>query len=215
MIMISNKKDTNNFSVGLGLFDYINPIFYTITSLTIHNGLDCYMNKSLFNLYTVGIIISIIFGFMIPTVKFIVGLGIMKFKMPVNLVALVNTGIFLSGVALFCGVFKLNNYALAVIFVVTLVLLGMLVYKTKKLNTAAVLIGAVGYLLIYSSLIVISKQTGMLLPIIMYVLAILDFVFLCLVGIKSDLKNSRVHWAIEIGNVICQGLVALATVILL
>jgi len=40
------------------------------------------------------------------------------------------------------------------------------------------------------------------------------FIMLCGIGIKADLKNPKVHWVIEISNVVCQGLVAVATVLL-
>ena len=46
------------------------------------------------------------------------------------------------------------------------------------------------------------------------VIAILLFVMLCGIGIKADLKNPKVHWVIEISNVLCQLLVAIATLIL-
>ena len=94
-------------------------------------------------------------------------------------------------------------------------IIGFLWYKTGKFNTVAVLIGAVGYLMIYASLITLSVRSGMILPVVLYVLAICLFVFLCLVGILSNLKNAKVHWVIEISNVVCQFSVALATVILL
>ena len=79
----------------------------------------------------------------------------------------------------------------------------------------AVLIGAVGYLMIYASLITLSIRNGVILPIVLYALAICLFLFLCLVGILSNLKNAKVHWVIEISNVVCQCSVAVATVILM
>ena len=86
--------------------------------------------------------------------------------------------------------------------------------KTGKFNTAAVLTGAAGYLLIYVTLIALSLGRGMILPVILYLAAICLFVFLCFIGIKADLYDARIHWIIEISNVICQGLVALGTCIL-
>ena len=91
----------------------------------------------------------------------------------------------------------------------------MLYRKTKKFNTAAVLTGAVGYLLIYVSLILLSIRNNVLMAIILYALAICIFVFLCGIGIKADLKNAKIHWVIEISNIICQFSVALGTVLLL
>ena len=68
--------------------------------------------------------------------------------------------------------------------------------------------------MIYSSLITLSVQKGLIASVIMYGMAILLFMLLCGIGIKADLKNPKVHWVIEISNVICQGLVALVTVLL-
>ncbi|MBQ4253260.1 MAG: hypothetical protein II712_00390, partial [Erysipelotrichaceae bacterium] len=161
-----------------------------------------------------GAVISIFFGFIIPTGKVIVGLGLIRFVMPVSLVLCVNTGIFISGLALLKHVMSLSNLTLILIAVVVLSFLGFVYSRRRKLNTVAVLIGAFGYLMIYSSLITLSVQKGLIASVIMYGMAILLFVMLCGIGIKADLKNPKVHWVIEISNVICQGLVALATVLL-
>jgi len=162
----------------------------------------------------IGAAISIFFGFIIPTGKVIVGLGIIKFVMPVALVGCVNAGIFLSGLMLLKYVTKLSPIVLIILFILTLLLLGTLYRKSRKLNTVAVLIGAVGYLMIYFSLISLSIQSGMIVPVILYAIAILLFVMLVGIGIKANLHNPRVHWVIEISNVICQMSVALATILL-
>ena len=202
------------FSVALGLFDYINPIFYGITVITIMIKMSGVMNNASFALFALGAIISLIFGLSIPTVKLIVGLGKMQFKMPVNLVSFVNTGILLSGIALVSHITQAKLSTLIIILLCSAAVIALLWYKTGKFNTAAVLIGAVGYLMIYTSLIILSVRKGVVFPIILYVIAICLFVFLCLVGILSNLKNAKVHWFIEISNVICQFSVALATVVL-
>lgn len=208
------KDKMNSFSVALGLFDYINPIFYAITSITILKNVYGSMNTTLFVVLMIGCIISMIFGLAIPTVKFIVGLGIMQFKMPVNLVFYVNSGIFISGCVLSRYVFKPNTMIFCLLLVLVTTLLVAIYYKTKKFNTVAVLIGFFGYGLIYASLITLALRSGYILSIILYAIAICLFVFLVLVGCCSDLKKPKVHWAIEISNVICQGLVALSTVLL-
>ncbi len=215
-----DKKETNNgiignFSVALGLFDYINPIFYGITAITVLIKLLGIMSVPAYILFAVGTVISIIFGLSIPTVKLIVGLGKMQFKMPVNLVSFVNTGILLSGIALVSHVVGVKPLTLIIVLLCAAGIIAFLWYKTGKFNTVAVLIGAVGYLMIYASMITLSIRNGVILPIILYALAICFFVFLCLVGILSNLKNAKVHWVIEISNVACQFAVALATVILL
>jgi hypothetical protein len=55
----------------------------------------------------------------------------------------------------------------------------------------------------------------MIVPVIMYAAAVLLFVMLCGIGIKANLKDSKVHWVIEISNVLCQFLVVFATILLL
>ena len=203
------KKDRfNKFSVPLGLLDYINPILYSITIITI-------IKNTPYNLILlIGAIISIFFGFIIPTGKVIVGLGIIKFKMPVSLVFCVNTGILLSGLMILRYVMNLELIPLLIIISIILILLVMLYIKSKKINTIAVLTGAFGYLLIYTSLITLSIKTQIILPIILYAFAIMLFIMLCGIGIKANLKNPKVHWVIEISNVLCQLLVAMATLIL-
>ena len=83
-----------------------------------------------------------------------------------------------------------------------------------KANTIAVLTGAVGYLLLYTSLITLSVRRAAALPIVLYACAILLFIMLCGIGIKANLKDPKVHWVIEISNVLCQLSVALATILL-
>lgn len=202
----------NKFSVPLGLIDYINPIFYTITIMTIIKSI--HLESPFKIIMIIGAILSIVFGFVIPTGKVIVGLGIIKFKMPVSLVFLVNVGILLSGLMLFKFVMNLELVLLIIISLIILLLLTIIYHKSKKINTIAVLTGAFGYLFIYFSLIILSIRKSIFLPTLFYLLAIILFVMLCGIGIKANLKDPKVHWKIEISNVICQGLVALGTIIL-
>ena len=207
------KKDQfNKFSVPLGLLDYINPIFYTITIITIIKNIS--LENPYYVILIIGAVLSILFGFVIPTGKVIVGLGIIQFKMPVSLVFLVNTGILLSGLLLFKYVMNLNFLFLFIICLIVILLLFMLYMKSKKMNTIAVLTGAFGYLFIYTSLITLSIQSRNLLPTVFYSIAIILFIMLCGIGIKANLMDPKVHWKIEILNIICQGLVALGTIFL-
>lgn len=209
-----NKDKMNKFSVGLGLFDYINPIFYAITSITIIRNMYGVMDEGIFIVMVIGCVLSMIFGLSIPTLKFIVGLGKVKFKMPVNLVFYVNTGLFITGLALLKYTFSVSNIVIGIIAIVALSLLAAIYFKSKKFNTIAVIIGMIGYSFIYSSLIAIAINQGYILSIVLYSIAILFMVFLVLIGVFSDLKLPLVHWTLEICNVMCQGLVALSTVLL-
>ena len=69
--------------------------------------------------------------------------------------------------------------------------------------------------MLYTSLITLAARQGAAVSIIMYAIAILLFVMLCGIGIKANLKDPRVHWVIEASNVVCQALVAAATLMLM
>ena len=208
------EKKFETFSVPLGLLDYVNPILYTVTMVTLLLNEYPVMDAPYNVLLLAGAIISILFGLVIPTGKVLVGLGIIEFVMPVPLVFAVNTGILVTGLMLFRHVMGLNTIMLIILALLIVCLLALLFAKTKKPNTIAVLTGAVGYLLLYISLITLSIRKAVVVPIILYALAIVLFVMLCGIGIKADLKNPKVHWVIEISNVMCQLFVATATVIL-
>ena len=210
----TTEKKFSRFSVPLGLLDYVNPIMYSVTVITVLIYTFSPMGVPYNIIMLIGAVISILFGFAIPTGKVLVGLGKIKFVMPVSLVFCVNTGILLSGLMLFRYVMALDWFILVAVAAVIIAALAVIYFKTKKLNTIAVLTGAFGYLLIYTSMITLSIRSGIVVPIVLYALAIFLFVMLCGIGIKADLKNPKVHWVIEISNVTCQTLVAVATVIL-
>lgn len=208
------KKTNNNFSVALGLTDYINPIMYLITSITLISNLNKIMVFPYNIFYIMGVIISLIFGFAIPTIKLLVGLGKIKFSLPVNLVFYVNSGIFLSGLMLIKNILDISNYIFIGIIAISVVILLLIYLKTKKFNNVAVLTGAVGYLLIYISLITKSLNNKLIIPVILYGIAICLYLMLIGIGVKANLKDARVHWVIEISNIICQLSVALGTIVL-
>ena len=212
------KKKFDKFSVPLGLLDYGNPVFYTVTitvtMVTILKNMYGVMDRPFNVILLMGAIISIFFGLVIPTGKVIVGLGLIEFKMPVSLVACVNTGILISGLMMLRHVLELSLPALLIILLLAAAALYLIYSKSKKFNTVAVMTGAIGYMLLYVSLIILSVEKDTFLPILFYVLAIFFFFMLCGIGIKADLKNPKVHWVIEVSNVMCQFLVAVGTVIL-
>ena len=208
------KKKFESFSVPLGLLDYGNPVFYTVTMVTILKNMYGVMDRPFNVILLIGAIISIFFGLVIPTGKVIVGLGLIEFKMPVSLVACVNTGILISGLMMLRHVLELSLPALLIILLLAAAALYLIYKKSKNFNTIAVMTGAIGYMLLYVSLIILSIEKDTFLPILFFVLAIFFFFMLCGIGIKADLKNPKVHWVIEVSNVMCQFLVAVGTVIL-
>ena len=208
------EEKFNKFSVPLGLLDYVNPVLYTTTMITIIKNMGYKMIYPFNHYLFYGVVISAIFGFIIPTGKVLVGLGVVKFSMPVGLVLGTNIGILISGLTLIHYALKMSVQTLGIIILVILAFLIFIYFKTKKFNTVAVLTGAIGYMFIYISLIIMAVRKEMIIPIILYGMAISLFVTLCAIGIKSNLKNPKVHWAIEIMNVLCQFLVCISTFIL-
>ena len=208
------EEKFNKFSVPLGLLDYVNPVLYTTTMITIIKNIGYKMIYPFNHYLFYGVVISAIFGFIIPTGKVLVGLGVIKFSMPVGLVLGTNIGILISGLTLIHYALKMSVQTLGIIILVILAFLIFIYFKTKKFNTVAVLTGAIGYMFIYISLIIMAVRKEMIIPIILYGMAISLFVTLCAIGIKSNLKNPKVHWAIEIMNVLCQLLVCISTFIL-
>ncbi|MBQ5567041.1 MAG: hypothetical protein IIT35_04185, partial [Oscillospiraceae bacterium] len=71
----------NRFSVPLGLLDYVNPILYSITMITIIKNIFTAMGRPFNSLLLIGAVISIFFGLVIPTGKVLVGLGVIQFVM--------------------------------------------------------------------------------------------------------------------------------------
>ena len=211
---INEKEKFNKFSVPLGLLDFGNPVFYTITMATIIKSMCSVMDRPFNVIFLIGAVISIVFGLIIPTGKVLVGLGLIEFRMPVSLVACVNTGILISGLMLLRHVLDLSTAVMMIVFVLILAALIKIYSESRKINTIAVLTGAAGYMLLYISLIVLAMQKGILMPVLFYALAIIFFVMLCGIGIKANLMDPKVHWVIEISNVMCQLLVAVGTVIL-
>lgn len=218
MDKIKTAKDMGdpkgNFSIGLGLLDYINPIFYTVTSITLLVSLLGEMSTPMYIVYALGVLVSLVFGFTIPTVKVLVGMGRMKFSLPINIVSYVNTGIFVSGLMLLGYTLKVNPVVYVAIIAASFIFLALMLKKSGKINTVAVLIGAIGYLLIYISLITLSVRVGSIISVVLYALAICFYLALVGIGVKGDVMNAKVHWFIEAFNICCQGLVAASTLIL-
>ena len=61
--MSMKEERFNKFSVPLGLLDYINPICYCITMVTIIKNSRAEMGQPFSVVFLIGAIISIFFGF--------------------------------------------------------------------------------------------------------------------------------------------------------
>ena len=211
---VTKDEAKGNFSVALGLLDYVNPVFYLVTVVTLVLNLKGVLELPMLIVYLMGALVSIIFGFTIPTVKVLVGLGKMKFQLPVNLVTYVNIGILTSGIVLLCHMLKLKFIVCFAIVLVSILALLIAYKKIEKFNSIAVLIGAIGYLFIYISLITFALRAGVTISIVFYAIAICLYLALVCIGVFGDVMNAKVHWVIESCNICCQGSVAIATVLM-
>ena len=61
-VMSTKEEKFNSFSVPLGLLDYINPICYCITMVTIIRHTRADMGQPYSTVFLIGAIISIFFG---------------------------------------------------------------------------------------------------------------------------------------------------------
>ena len=169
---MSKIDPKDDFSVALGLTDYGNPILYTVTCVTLLVHMKELMPLPWAILWGLGALVSLAFGFTIPTVKLLIGLGKMQFSLPVNLVTYVKSGIFCYGIALMVNMLQLRPLTVLLIALPAALFLGAVYVTTKKFNNVAVLIGAIGYLLIYTALITRAVTVGKTLSLVLYCMAV-------------------------------------------
>lgn len=189
----------NEFSVALGLFDYINPICYTIFSIIGFKHFRKLMKPGFFYTYLVGCIISLIGGFFIPTIKTLVGLGVIEWGLPVSKVIIANTGFLISGPTLFIGTLKRNRREGSDIMLLSSA--GGL--SLAFLNKFIVGFGALGMIMIYitcAKLAFEKKRPYAAITLIVSLAGTLFESFYSNSG--ADLNSPAVHWVIEIGAVI-------------
>lgn len=189
----------NEFSVALGLFDYINPICYTIFSIIGFKYFKKIMKSGFFYVYLVGCVISLIGGFFIPTIKTLVGLGIIEWGLPVSKVIIANTGFLISGPTLFIGTLKRNRRENTD---VTLLSSGGGL-GLAFLNKFIVGFGAFGMIMIYVTCAKLAIERKRYYAAITLVISLAGTLFESFYSNSgADLNSAAVHWIIEIGAVI-------------
>jgi len=189
----------NEFSIVLGLFDFINPICYTIFTLIGLKYFYKLMKPEFFYTYLVGAIISLIGGFFIPTTKTLVGLGIIEWGLPVSKVIIANTGFLISGPTLFIGTLKKfrrdnsDNMLLSVGGGLGLAFL----------NKFIVGFGAFGMIMIYVTCAKLALEKKRPYAVITLIVSLAGTIFESFYSNSgADLNSAAVHWVIEIGAVI-------------
>ena len=160
------------------------------------------MEKKFYNIFVIGMSIALIMGFIIPTYKLIVGLGFLAFTPPKDLVIITSIGLLIAGISLSINVFKekdLNKWCSA----------GLMI-PFVSLNMIGILLGTIGEILIYISLIKISKENNLIKPIIFIVISFCFMLLLGMCGSIENLNSALTHWILEINNICTQGFLFLA-----
>lgn len=184
------------FSLAMGLFDFINPIMYASFFIYTFKKIRPYLAKGFYIVYVCGGLLSLCAGILIPTVKCIVGLGLMTFDLPVKIVAFVNTGFILSGFSIFIGTMKKFSpmYNGKKDGSVTL---HSIINPYSILNSVVVLGGATGLILVYVSYmkIALKKNRKAAFGVLCYSLVMT--LANSFVGSAMDTMAPWVHWLIE------------------
>lgn len=185
------------FSVALGLFDYINPICYTTFSIIGFKHFRKIMKSGFFYVYLIGCIISLVGGFTIPTIKTLVGLGIIEWGLPVKPVTIANFGFLVSGPTLFLGTLKCNRRSGSDIMLMSSGL------SLAFLNKFIVGFGAFGMIMIYVTTAKLAFERKRPYAAITLIVSLCGTLFESVYSnIGTDLNSPAVHWVIEIGAVI-------------
>lgn len=200
---------------ALGLFDYINPICYTAFTIIGFFYFRKMMKPGFYYVYFAGAIISLIGGFFIPTIKTLIGLGILEWNLPVSKVIIANTGFLISGPTLFIGTLKANRLSSPEDKNVKLNSLAILAVDLAFLNNFIVGFGALGMIMIYvtcAKLAIERKRYYAAAAIAVSLCGTLFEAFYSNSG--ADLNSPAVHVVIEVGAVITHLMLVLSAYLL-
>ncbi|MCR5583856.1 MAG: hypothetical protein K6F63_00275 [Lachnospiraceae bacterium] len=188
---------------ALGLLDYLNPICYTAFTIIGFFYFRKIMKPGFFYVYFVGAIISLIGGFFIPTIKTLIGLGVMEWGLPVSKVIIANTGFLISGPTLFIGTLKANRVNASKDKNVTLNSVGILGANLAFLNKFIVGFGALGMIMIYVTCAKLAIERKRYYAVVTLVLALCGTLFNSVYSnAGTNLDSPEVHLIIEVFAVI-------------
>lgn len=189
---------------ALGLLDYVNPICYTIFTIIGFKYFRKMMKPVFYWIYFVGAVTSLVGGFFIPTIKTLIGLGVMEWGLPVSKVIIANTGFLISGPTLFIGTLKRNRVETPESNDVTLNCAGIfavvafLAADLAFLNNFIVGFGLIGMVMIYATCAKLAIERKRYYVIPGLVLALLAIFFeQWWANNGNDLNSPFVHWVIE------------------
>jgi len=207
--------DNGGFTVWLGLTDYLNPIFQTLTLICFIIFLRGILSKTRYSLVIIGEILAIASGFIIPTTKVIIGAN--NSDLPMNFlvyfVLFTDIGLFISGSTLLSSFFKsklgyLLYFGIAAITVA-------LAFTFAGFNAGAVVIGLFGLLALDTAIFLFGKKNKRPAAMILVCVSLAITLSLGFVGMLGNLKDSKIHWIIEVTNAFGQFCLFLAAYIAL
>ena len=200
---------------ALGLLDYINPICYTIFTVIGFFYFRKIMRPVFFYIYFVGAIISLIGGFFIPTIKTLIGLGVLEWGLPVKKVIIANTGFLISGPTLFIGTLKSLRRKEPESKNVTLNSFGLLTADLAFLNKFIVGFGALGMIMVYVTCGKLAIERKRYYALITLVISLCGTLFESVYSNSgTDLNSPAVHLVIEVGAVITHLMLVLSAYLL-
>ncbi len=209
----------NEFNLALGLLDYLVPIIYFAFGIVAFKFIKRRVKPGFYVLYLIFTILSCIAGLTMPTVKVLIGLKLMPEAVPADKILLL--GVFIVNASILCSgtVLLLSTYRLALNWTLfsfsPIFFLPLLAKTSSNINMIAVMLGLIGYILIFISIIRFCKKYSINTPLIFVGLSCLLLVFLASVGIFADVYQAYVHWIIEITNILAQSCSLIAMSILL
>lgn len=199
-------KSVNDFSLALGLVDYLIPIIYCTFGIFTYLVLKQRTKKYISIVFLVLVFISAISGLTMPTVKALIGLKILPetdstAKILFTGVVIVNSALLVEGITILISTFKFFS---ATMSVVALPLLLPNLTKSSSQNMVAIIIGLIGYILIFISIYRICKDIKYYRPMIFVALSACSLISLALLGIFGDVYQAYTHWIIETVNICAQ-----------
>jgi len=211
LALLAAASDNGGFSIWLGLTDYFNPIFQTLTMICLILFLRGVISKPRYILVIIGELMAILSGFVIPTVKTIV--GVKGIDLPMNFlvyfVLATDIGLFISGSTLLTSFFKKKLSYLLYFGIFAIVL--ALVFSKAGFNAGAVVIGLFGLFALDASIFLFARRRKHVPAMILVCASFAITISLGFVGMLGDLTSSTVHWIIEVVNLTGQFFLFLAT----
>lgn len=193
-----------NFSIPMGIIDFIPVIFFTIAAIILQRELYNKMSKGAFALFAVGTIDIICAGIAKALYKLLYAAGICDFKVLSDIFFPVQSiGFLLAGIGILAMLLhrQKENAALSV---VPPVFSGTVIFVSCM---------CIGLAMIYIALCIISVKLKKPLLIIVFVLS-----FLCSLTMgylsSKDFAQSYMNWLAQVINIAGQGLFFYGVIVL-